>query len=136
MFVTGITERIDLGGGDWAEIRKLSGRQLEKARRTREREAAENARAFGGDVLAALRQIRQSGELETALAADVDPLDQYDRWDVLAGGIVAWSADRKVTREAIDELDDDAATAIARAILALSLPARDPADAEAARKNA
>lgn len=136
MFVTGITERIDLGGGDWAEIRKLSGRQLEKARRTREREAAENARAFGGDVLAALRQIRQSGELETALAADVDPLDQYDRWDVLVGGIVAWSADRKVTREAIDELDDDTATRIARAILALSLPARDPADAEAARKNA
>lgn len=136
MFVTGITERVDLGGGDWVEIRKLSGRQLERARRTKERDAAEAARAFGGDVFASLRQLRQSGELADALAAESDPLDTYDRWDVLIAGVTGWSADRKVTPDAINELDDDTATAVARAILALSLPARDPAEAEAARKNA
>lgn len=137
MFVTGVIQRIDLGDGDWVEIRKLSGKQLRDAARARQREAADAAREFGGDVLASLRAARDAGRLDTSAleAAAADPLETYDRWTVLALGIVAWSADRRVNQSAIDELDDAVSERIAREILAITLPPADPAEREAARKN-
>lgn len=133
MFVTGITERVELDGGEWIEVRKLSARQLANAARAREREVADSVRAFGGDVMAAIQAARANGVSEAAVAAaDDDPLNNHDRWMVLADGIVAWSDARKVNRPNIEELDEATSVLVARRILALSLPERD----EAARGNA
>ncbi len=133
MFVTGVTERVELDGGEWIEIRKLSAKQLSNAGRAREREVGELLRTFGGDVMASVQRARQDAAAAAAVAAaDDDPLTSYERWSVLRDGIVAWSSDRKVTASAIDDLDEATSVTVARAILTLSLPPRD----EAARGNA
>mgnify|MGYP003377323635 CR=1 FL=1 len=66
MFVTGITERVELDGGEWIEIRKLSAKHLANAVRAREREVAESVRAFGGDVMTAIQSARANGVTDTA----------------------------------------------------------------------
>ena len=133
MFVTGITERVELGEGEWIEVRKLSAKQLANASRAREREVGELLRTFGGDVMASVQRARQDGAVADAVAAaDDDPLTTYERWSVLRDGIVAWSSERKVNVPAIEDLDEATVTLVARAILALSLPPRD----EATRGNA
>ena len=126
MFVTGITERVELDGGEWIEIRKLSAKQLANAARGREREVAESVRAFGGDVMTAIQSARANGVTDTAVAvADEDPLNSHDRWMVLRDGITAWSDARKVNAPNIEELDEETSALIARRVLSLSLPSRD-----------
>jgi len=128
MFASGVTEQIDLGDGDWIEIRKLSWSQLQESERAAQRNAAEIVKSFGGDVLGRVREAREDGEVE---AAATDPMSSHDMGVLLRAGIIAWSDTRKLTTANILDLDQPIAELVARRILALSLADQD----EGARKN-
>lgn len=122
MFVTGITRRVDMPDGEWVEIRKLSGKQLKRASKAAVQDAADTAKSFGGDVMAAIRQGKDSDEVKDKLA---DPLNTYDRWEVLNAGIADWSYTAlKVNSRSIDDMDEASSEFLAREILAFSLPDR------------
>lgn len=105
-------------------VQKLSGRHLERAMQENQIAAAEFLRRMGG---AAFQR-----ELNTAAVSDDDlararanPFMRYDRGIILQRGIKAWSYPEPVSAETIDDLSEDAADFLARAILALTLPAED-----------
>jgi len=121
-------------------IRKLSGRSLEQAREAQQLAAVAHLQAMGGAAFQ--RDLNALGSPAAVAAlvakAQANPLQTYDRYTVLAKGIVAWSYDTQSLTPvdgripAIDDLDGETAGFLARAILDLTLPGSD----EAARKNA
>jgi hypothetical protein len=115
-------------------VQKLSGLQLEAAYAARLTASTETLKRMGGaafrDDLAALGDSTAVAAL--VAQAQADPLTHYDRTTVLEKGIVGWSYDGAPTRALIEDLSQEAATFLARAILALTLPPQD----EASRKNA
>jgi hypothetical protein len=114
-------------------IQKLAGRQVEKAREANQFASADRLKGMGG--VAFQRELGQLGDPAATAAlvakAQADPLNTYDRATVLQKGIVAWTYEEPVgtpllvTPEAIDDLSEEAADFLARAILELTLPARD-----------
>lgn len=134
-FVTGITKRLTeadgpVDPGEWFEIRKLSAKQLKKAGKAKEHDAADTAKSFGGDVMAAIRSAKDSDEVKQAQA---DPLNNYDQWELLYAGIAEWSYEKvKLNPRSIDDLDEEITTFLAREIVTFSLPQRT----EDERKNA
>ncbi len=129
-------------------IRRLAGRHEQKARDVAQAASVAALKRLGGAAFQ--RELTQAGGGDPAKVAalvaqrQADPLNGFDRYTVLAKGIVAWTYDEPLTPvevleddgtkawriPAIDDLDDVAADWLARAIVAL-LPARD----EAAQKN-
>lgn len=116
-------------------IQKLAGRQLEKAKEANQFASVESLKRMGGPAFQ-----KELGALgDPAAVADLvakqlaNPLNGYDRYVVLQKGIVGWTcvdeagAAIRVTPDAIDDLSEEAADFLARAILALTLPARDAA---------
>jgi hypothetical protein len=122
--------------------RKLTGRELEDAQ-------AEHLRAFVGGRnpriwSGTLRQILAQGttaanDYPTISDLHKDPLVGYDRYAMIHAALLSWTYDgaAKPKREQIDDLDDDAADLIARAILQLSKPSlfQTPEERAAAKKN-
>lgn len=88
--------------GQWVEIRRLSWRELDKAREAQQVRAMSAMKSMGGDVLEALRGAQSDGARD---ARQQSPQLVYDRATVLHAGLVAWSYDEKVTPEHIDQLD-------------------------------
>lgn len=115
-------------------IQKLPGRHLGKAQQEKQIAAQAFVTRMGGDAFR--QQLAGLGDpadvADRVARAQADPLNSYDRGAVLQKGIKAWTYDEPVTPETIDDLSEDAADYLARAILDLTLPARD----EAGRKNA
>lgn len=115
-------------------IQKLSGRHLELAKEVHQSAALDTLKRI--DLAGLQRELSAIGD-STAVAERVakaqaaDPLTTYDRLVVLQKGIVAWDYAEAVTPEAIDDLSEEAAAFLARAILDLTLPA----PGEAGRKN-
>lgn len=146
MFASRITKDVQCDDGDTAvivTIQKLSGRSLEKARDARSAAQIASLRTASKDLL----QVMRSDQLEVAaeqLAARrakeaADPkakakarYEAYDREHVLNAGIVRWSCElrKKLSPEAIGDLDEESAQKLHEAILDLSLPPLDPVVAE------
>lgn len=121
-------------------IQKLAGRQVEKAREANQFASAERLKGMGG--VAFQRELGELGDpAATAVLiakAQADPLNTFDRATVLQKGIVAWTYEEPVgvplpvTVAAIDDLSEEAAEFLARAILELTLPPRDPTEKKSA----
>lgn len=118
-------------------IQKLAGRHVEKAREAGQFASADRLKGMGGIAfqreLSALHSTASDETAALVAKAQADPLNTYDRATVLQRGIVAWTYDEPLTRDAdgripaIDDLSDEASDFLARAILELTLPARDEA---------
>lgn len=118
-------------------VQKLSGRHLEKAREASQFASVESLKRLGGPGFQ--RELAAAGGDDPAAVAalvakqQANPLNGYDRYVVLQKGIIAWTcvddagAAIAVTPEAIDDLSEEAADFLARAIFELTLPARDAA---------
>ena len=131
MLTIGITKQVAIPHekGEWIEIRKLSWKQLDDARKMRQEAVFSTVRAMGGEVMAALpKTCRRCGEekhdgacpsqAERAAAAASDPMNDYDRATLLHAGIVKWSYQEVLTEAAIDQLDEVTAAWAAEEILA------------------
>ena len=105
-------------------IQKLSGKALADARQAQIAASVAFVRAMGGAAfgreLAAATAGREDAGAVTA--GGDDPRRQYDRPTVLAKGVKAWSYDEPPTSERLDDLDEEAADFVFRAILDLTLP--------------
>jgi hypothetical protein len=122
--------------GQWVKVRKLTGRQHEEA------QASHRAGFAGGNTRQwslIFRRSLESGatdpEVQKALA---DPLTGYDRYALAKAGLVAWSYDRPMDADAIDDLDDEAIDFVALEVLRLTKPglfATNEADLAAQKKS-
>jgi len=116
-------------------IRKLSWKSLEKAKEAQSITAATSLRAYGGDLMKALRSdtVNEAAKLHAEKKASQSEqvkarYAEYDREAVLSKGIDSWSYG-ELNPERILELEEETADKLHRAILDLSLP---PIDKEAA----
>jgi hypothetical protein len=131
--VSGITTTVNPPDelDQWVEIRKLSSKQLRESRRRQQLRAAETARAFGGDIMAALQNANTS-EVATAAA---DPRTNHDQDYVLEAGVVNWSYETPAKKH-LDDLDEPTAEWLVGEILTFAGVMQTADEAEAARKNA
>ncbi len=142
-------ERIDLPHepGEWIEIRKLSGTQLQHAQAAKRHEGVQNMRELGADiaqaVIAAQRGDSTNGNISKAdvdaarAENDADPLAAYDRRTLLLEGIVGWSYKDNtsaksipVTPQNIDDLDEETMQFIALALVKRRTDAERGEDSE------
>lgn len=86
----------------WVEFRPLSGKQLRKAARNRRLNSAEELRAYGGDLM---RAMRDNGVTAEQAAAVADPLNDYDADTMLEAGIIGWSYESPLKGN-IENLDE------------------------------
>jgi len=138
-------------GDDTVVVRKLSGRSLDKARVARRTDQVQSIRELGADLIKAFREGKEAAGIaepapavEPAEPVELTPeekakarkaaFEDYDKYVVLQGGVVSWTAkiDGKpvpVNPESIDGLDAETVAALFDAIMDMSLPV----DAEAAK---
>src|SRR5688572_5013340 len=104
--------------GQWVKVRKLTGRQHEAV------QVAHRVDFVRGDKWAGVFRESIEKGLTSAVVQKAlrDPLTGYDRYELVKSGLVAWSYDRAVDAEAIEDLDDDAIEFIAREVLKLTKP--------------
>ena len=102
--------------GQWVEIRKLSGSQLNKARRAAATAAIQQAREFGGDLFAVIsradpREIRDVVQ---------QPEHGLDPDTLLHAAVVAWSYADPIDAEHLDALDSETREWLVREIAKFS----------------
>ena len=102
--LAGVTRKVEIPheDGEWLELKTLSWRELEQARKARSNEVFANMRAMGSDILATLRDVK-TDDVQQAAA---DPVNEYDRATLLKSGIVGWSYESAFSPEKVDELDE------------------------------
>ena len=140
MFASRVTKNVVLNDGDFevtVTIQKLSARALEKAREARTISQAAPLRAMGGEILRAVRDESSLDEASKALKAKRATLegakkeryDAHDRALVLQAGIVRWASSmpdlKRLSPDAIDDLDEESAQKLHEEIIDLSLPPID-----------
>ena len=108
-------------------IQKLSGKALQAARQAQVAASMDFVKTMGGAAFG--RELADVGA-SAAVAAEVerrqaDPARQYDRPTVLAKGVKAWTYPDPPTPDRLDDLDEQAADFVFRAILDLTLPNGD-----------
>jgi len=104
-------------------IRKLTGREVERAQGEHLKGLISGSRSSRGWAEAFQRNLAK-GTPGAVAAVLADPLNGFDRSTILACGLLGWSHPTPpFSLAAIDDLDDDAAEFIARAILQLTKPA-------------
>lgn len=140
MFASKVTKEVVLDGGERVVIRKLNHAALDRAREVRSSAGAKSLRDFGGEILKVMRseefsQLKQARD-ESPEAAKAGRYAAFDRNVVLQAGIVSWTAEVKLSAEAIDDLDEPSAQKLHEEIVDLSLPPLDPKKAEELAKNA
>jgi hypothetical protein len=114
--------------GATVTIRKLTGADIEKAQGNHLASFVGGRSARGWAPMFQQRMALGIATDAEAVAAIRDPLAGYDRSTVLKAGLTGWSylredgKPRNVTPAAIDDLVDEAAEFIARAILHLTKP--------------
>lgn len=128
MFASEVRATVTLGDVE-VVIRKLSGRSLSKAADVKQIASANQLRAFGGEILKALRDETVDAAVESLKAKKADPkairkalYDAYDRDLVLQAGIASWNHKKALNPESIADLDEDAAKVLHEAIIDLSIP--------------
>ena len=122
-----------------ATLRKLTGRELDKAQEVHLRDIVAGRWSPHGWAAVFQRQLAK-GIATNADAEHLlrDPLNGYDRHAIVTAGLTAWSyADPVLSPEAIEDLDDDALEWFAREILRRTKPGlfQTADEAEAAQKN-
>jgi len=100
-------------------IQKLSGKALHAARQAQIAASMQLVQAMGG---AAIRRELADVSPEAVATAEADPTRPYDRSTVLAKGVTAWTYPDPPTIDRLDDLDEQAADFVFRAILELTLP--------------
>jgi len=106
-------------------IQKLSGKALADARQARIAASMAFVQSLGGAAFGRELAAATAGREDAAevTAGGDDPLRKYDRLTVLAKGVTAWTYDEPLAR--VDDLDEQAADFLFRAILDLTLPNGD-----------
>lgn len=117
--------------GQWVKVRKLTGRQYESVQDAHRMGYASGGKWAGFFRTAALDP--HSDEVQRILR---DPLTGHDRYTLVQEGLVAWSYDRPIDKDAIADLDDDALDFIAREVLKLAKPGLFAEQTEAEKKSA
>jgi len=123
--------------GHTATIRKLTGREVERAQGEHLKSLVSGNRSARGWAESFKRNLAKATGDPTPIIAD--PLNGFDRNTIIEAGLLGWSVARKFEPEAVADLDDDAAEFIARAILKLTKPAlfvTSAEDIEALQKEA
>jgi hypothetical protein len=128
IFTSLVVDTIPVPGdpGQTVTIRKLAPKHLKAAMTASQRAAllefVELKRLGATEILTEIQALQADGAA-LAAARTADPLLLYDRTVLLQKGIIGWSYDRSHDDvEALEDLDDDASEAIARAILRLTKP--------------
>lgn len=123
-------------------IRKLAGRHLEAAHREYLFQTIENVKRMGGpafqrELTAVVQAVDPEDRPTEGGPTAPNPLAGVDVLELLVRGVVAWSYSEPISREMLEDLDDDAAEFIARAILRLTKPSlfETAEEAEASAKN-
>jgi len=135
MFASAVRSQVTIG--DVAvTIQKLSWKSLEHAADIQTERALGALAKIGG--AAASQQLQNRAETKASLTIEQQRearYRSYDRNAVLKAGVKSWTSAAKLPA-ALDDLDDDTAELLHRAILDLSLPSLEPGAEEAAQKNA
>jgi hypothetical protein len=109
-------------------IQKLSGKALAAARQARIAASLDLIRSLGDAAGAFRSELTAGGDGAAAITADGDDdgrpdlSRKYDRSTVLVKGVTAWTYTEPLTPDRLDDLDDQAADYLFRAILELTLP--------------
>jgi len=104
----------------WIEVRTLSWKQIARAEEARTLSVLKHAKVMGPDIIAA--SFERADRADVAKAAN-DPLNDYDHETLLKESIIGWSfADRPVTPENIDALDEQTKEWLVRELVALIKP--------------
>ena len=134
------TLEVPTDSGQSITIRKLAPKHLKAASRAAQMESLEDLKAIGGPAF--LRELTALGADETAqretvkAAAKADPLMTFDRLTLLEHGVTAWTYERALGPEALEDLDDETREWLAREVLKLARPALFAEDeGEAEQKN-
>jgi len=109
--------------GAWFKIRRLSWKQLRKARKLQEEEQREIAKSFGAEFIAALT----SGKVDEERARRLIREQQYnvvnfDLETLLGFGIAEWSYEEELSSSTIEQLDERTAVWAAQEIIDLTKP--------------
>jgi hypothetical protein len=134
-----VTDQVTVAGVT-ATIRKLAPKHLDAAAEAAQLAAVEKAKrmraAMGDDLSQMFASVKPA---EMAAVTQADPLNGYDRVTLMRHAILSWTLpDLDPTPEVLEELDDDAQTRFATAILRLAKPSlfQTVEAQEDARKNA
>lgn len=138
MFATGITGTVEIveGGETYhINIRALSGRSLQKAADAKQGALAATARAYGGDVVAAVNTAAADLREKRKQAAEADPkakrqalYDSYDRDSILQSGVTGWDHEKKFSTDAVADFTEPTAQKCHEAIIDLSIPPEEVAE--------
>ncbi len=123
IFANRITDTISIDdSGSTITIRKLNPKALEAARKESQRRSLEEVKELGGP--AAVRELQTLGDASKATDETPrrDPLLTHDALTLIEKGVLSWTYDEPIGREAFDELYEDARDKLATAILKLSKP--------------
>lgn len=106
--------------GQWFKFRRLSARQLEKARNLRQKLAIQNTLQDTPELVELLKG--SVSNPDRAARDDRDPLEAYDRWALLRDGLVDWSYDEALSPDSIEALDEQTLDWACRQLIPLPLP--------------
>lgn len=115
--------------GHWIKVRKLTGRQYEEAQVVHRLGYVGSPDKWAGFF----RKVAADPTSEDVQRIIRDPLTGFDRYALAQSGLVAWSHDRPIDADAINDLDDDGVEFIAREVLKRAKPSLF-ADDQAAQK--
>jgi hypothetical protein len=129
MFASRITDTVKVGEFT-VTIAKLSWSKLREASDKNTEHAMAVASRVGSDLIKTFREMDKDRDDKPRAESPDDRYKGYDKTKVLNCGVKAWTAPEKVTPEAIDDLEPDAAEKIFRAIIDLSIPPKEVAEAQ------
>lgn len=141
VFTSQITETIPIphDPGHTITIRKLNPRQIHRALIAQQARVMDDVTELGGFEKVQSMIAGLSTEERKAAA---DPLVPYDQVALIVRGVTAWTYRNgevpvPITLETAEDLDDETAEFIARAVLKLAKPKlfQTPEEVEAAEKN-
>jgi len=127
MFASRITGTVQVGDVV-VTIAKLSWKKLREASEANTENQLATARAVGPEMMRAFREMGETAKDEAAKPGD--RYKGYDREKVLLAGIRSWTAPEKVTPDTVGDLETAAADEIFRAIIDLSVPEKEVAEAQ------
>jgi len=145
IFASQVTQVVSYPGAPGSEIviRKLAPKDLAKAARASQKRALDDLLEVGGtEALKALKAFeterpKTDDDAPSGPVAEPNPLDGYDLGTLVLRGVKSWNFEVPVSAESVDDLDEDALTWLATAVLKLSKPSLflSAEEREAARKN-
>lgn len=128
MFASRITSTVTVGETQII-IQKLSWKKLRDAQQANTDAALATAGRISPEMMKTFRELNADADKDKPELPG-DRYKGYDREKVLLAGIKSWSdATRKVDPDSVGDLEDEAADAIFKAIIDLSVPPKEVAEA-------